>query len=52
MLSIACCFVRNGGNFSFRDSRVKDFFQEGGEMSMLCFAFCFTRNPLLCFLLY
>ena len=36
MLSIACCFVRNGGNFSHRDSRVKDFFREAGEDSYAC----------------
>ena len=41
MLSIACCFVRNGGNFSHRDSRVKDFFREAGEDSYACFA-CFA----------
>ena len=50
MLSIACCFVRNGGNFSCRDSRVKDFSWEAGEDSYALLAFCSTRIPLLCLL--
>ena len=48
MLSIACCFVRNGGNFSCRDSRVKDF-SEAGEDSyaLLCLLFALLKNFLL-----
>ena len=41
MLSIACCFVRNGGNFSKYNSRVKDFFWGAGEDSYALLCFCF-----------
>ena len=54
MLSISCCFVRNGGNFSQSDPRAKIFLWVAGEglyalLALLCLLTRARGECLLCF---